>query len=53
MEKLSAALVPLIIVCSALFALIRGVELYPALTAGIRSGLETVLSIFPSVAAIL
>ena len=53
MEKLSAALVPLIIVCSALFALIRGVELYPALTAGMRSGLETVLSIFPSVAAIL
>ncbi len=53
METLSAAIVPLILVGAALFALFRGVELYPALTAGIRSGLETVLSIFPSVAAIL
>ena len=46
-------IVPGILALSAVLALCRRVELYPTLTEGIRSGLGVVVSIFPSVAAIL
>jgi spore maturation protein SpmB len=45
--------VALIIGFTAVFALCRKTELYPALTDGIRDGLSVVYRIFPPVAAML
>ncbi|MBO4330675.1 MAG: spore maturation protein, partial [Oscillospiraceae bacterium] len=38
---------------TSVYALMRKTELYPALTSGIGAGLKTVLSIFPSLTAML
>lgn len=50
---MSGGAVALITAFTAVYALCRKTELYPALTDGISSGLRTVLNIFPSLVAML
>lgn len=50
---MSGGAVAAIIAFTAVFSMCRRVELYPALTAGMESGLKTAVKIFPSVAAML
>lgn len=53
MAELSAALLPLLLLLGAAGTLIRGKSSFSLLSGGIREGLETVLHIFPPVAATL
>ncbi len=53
MEKLTELAVPLLLALAAGLALARGAELYPALTAGVRAGLELLPRLFPSLLAVL
>ena len=53
MAKLSGCLLPALLALSALTALLRGKAAFALLSEGIREGLQTVLRIFPSVAAVL
>lgn len=50
---LSAYIVPLLLLACAVYALRRKVDVYSALTAGAKNGLEVVLRILPSMTALL
>ena len=50
---LSAYIVPLLLLLCAVYALRRKVDVYDALTAGAKNGLEVVLRILPSMTALL
>lgn len=50
---MSGGAVALLIAFTAVYALMRRTELYPALTEGISAGLKTVLSIFPPLTAMI
>lgn len=53
MAKISGLILPLLLVFAAVTALIRGKPTFSLLSEGIRDGLQTVLRIFPPVAATL
>lgn len=53
MEGVTALLIPAILALAGSLALCRGQPVYTLLQAGIREGLQTVLQIFPPVAATL
>lgn len=48
MSLISALLVPLILAGAALWGMVKGVDVYDALTAGAAEGLKVVLKIFPT-----
>ncbi|MBP5166662.1 MAG: spore maturation protein [Oscillospiraceae bacterium] len=50
---MSGGAIALLIAFTSVYALMRRTELYPALTDGIGAGLKTVLSIFPSLTAMI
>lgn len=50
---ISSLVIPLLLSCTALFALTRRVDIYGALTAGAGEGLSVMVKIFPSLVALL
>ncbi len=53
MSLISALLVPLVLAAAAIWGMVRGVDVYEALTAGAAEGLRVVLKIFPALLVML
>lgn len=50
---MTSLIIPLIFVCTGLYALGKKVDVFPSICSGISNGLKTVLSIFPALCTLL